>query len=76
MNTPDFNLRHRDLFTETEKNVLKEFNDTIERACLNCEDCDWCILTNFCRRVKYNGDTTSPGELLTEILSTLGVNLD
>lgn len=76
MNTPDFNLRHRDLFTETEKNVLKEFNTTIERACLNCEDCDWCIFTNFCRQVSYNGDTTSPGELLTEIISILGVNLN
>lgn len=76
MNTPDFNMRHRDTFTETEKKFLREFNETIDRACLNCEDCDWCIFTNFCRRVKFNEDTTSPGELLTEIISILGVSRD
>ena len=75
MNTPDFNLRPV-VFSEDEKALLKEVTTKVEKACINCEDCDWCIFTKFCRQVNLNGDTTSPGELLTEIFSMLGVDFN
>lgn len=75
MNVPDFNLRPT-TFCENEKAFLKELTIKIEKGCENCEDCDWCIFTPFCRQVKLNGDDTSPGELLTEIFSRLGIDFN
>ena len=75
MNTPDFNARPT-IFSENEQAFLKEVIAKLEKGCLNCADCDWCIFTNFCRRVKLNGDTTSPSELLTNIFSNLGIDFN
>lgn len=79
MNTPDFNLRPT-IFSENEQAFLKEVTAKLEKACLNCEDCDWCIFTDFCKQVKYDdgrydNGTTTPSELLTKIFSKLGVDV-
>lgn len=74
MNTPDFNLRPT-VFSENEQAFLKEVATKLEKACLNCEDCDWCIFTSFCKRARYDSDTTTPSELITRIFSKLGVDV-
>ena len=75
MNVPDFNLRPT-VFSENEQAFLKEVVAKLSKGCVNCKSCDWCIFTNFCRQVSLNGDTTSPSELLANILTVLGIDVD
>jgi hypothetical protein len=42
----------------------------LKQACEDCELCSNCIFSQFCDKGK------SPSEVMSEIISTLGVNLN
>ena len=59
-----------DIFSNQEKDFLRQMITQLDLACHNCDKCDKCIFSQFCDNRK------SPSEVMSEIISTLGVNLD
>ena len=62
------NFRPESPFTFEQERVLNEFANALNSACNEC-DCDNCIMRLFCKE-HSNGN---PGELVRQILRTLGV---
>lgn len=58
------------IFSNQEKDFLRQMITKLNLACEECELCSNCIFSQFCDRGK------APGEVMSEIVSTLGVNLD
>lgn len=58
------------IFTNQEKDFLQQMITQLNLACEDCELCSNCIFSEFCDRGK------APGEVMSEIISTLGVNLN
>lgn len=68
MFTPVFNPRP-DVFSENEKDFLREMVLRLDEACQKCDSCDECIFARFC-----NEKNDSPYDMLNEIISILGVS--
>lgn len=58
------------IFTNQEKDFLQQLIMQLDQACGECELCSNCIFNQFCDNGK------SPSEVMSEIISTLGVNLN
>lgn len=71
MQTLKFQTNNR-IFTNQEKDFLQQMITQLDQACGDCELCSNCIFNQFCD----NGNGKSPSEVMSEIISTLGVNLN
>lgn len=69
MQTLKFQTNNR-IFTNQEKDFLQQLITQLDQACEDCELCSNCIFSQFCDKGK------SPSEVMSEIISTLGVNLN
>ena len=69
MQAVSFQINNK-IFTNQEKDFLRQMIAQLNQACESCNLCSNCIFSHFCDKGK------SPSEVMKEIISTLGVNLD